>query len=166
MTLKDRQLRDHFDRFIDRDVRYPNYVLTDAAWAAFKKRETHGKKSLTKEASDLIEPLFDAKKGYEITIKTLWEEMAEYWSMGYGWDAPLRATISDVWKRRDGYDKDGNPQMDFRSNRVFLRALFKIRRSIIDNYFLKALLSYTGFDIEQRNRYLTQWKLTNQKYFL
>lgn len=150
MTLKDRQLRAHFDRFIDRDARYPGYVLTDEAWRAFKKSETYGKRNMTAGELTLAEPLFGAKWGYEITIQSLWQEMAEWWSSGFGWDAPLRATIGGVW--REG------------GNRVFLRALFKIRRAIRADYFPAALAAYTGLGRDDKARYLLRWEQTNADY--
>lgn len=164
ISLKDRQLREHFDQFIDRDARYPGHVLSDAAWKAFKKSESHGKKRLTSDDLDLAAPLFGAKWSYEITIQSLWQEMAEWWSNGRGWDAPLRATISDVWLRR-GYDKQGNPHKDPRSNRVYLRALFKIRAAIRREGFPAALMAYTGLSREDKVRYLAAWEATNAHYF-
>lgn len=143
-TSKDRLLRAHFDRFIDRDARYPGYVLTDAAWTAFKKSESHGKRKMTPQELELAAPLFGAKWSYEITIQSLWQEMADCWSSGWGWDIPLRHTISCVW--REG------------SNRVYLRALFKIRRSIIDNGFISSMNAYTGLAREDKARYLDRWE--------
>lgn len=158
--LKERQLRNHFDTFVDRDARYPDYVLDDAAWNAFRKSESRGRKSLTLAESALLEPLRGAKWGYEITIQSLWQEMADTWSKGWGWDAPLRATIADVWGRRR-YDKDGNQIKDARSNRVYLRALLKIRRAIKTDGFIAAMMGYTGLSREQKDEYLTKWELTN-----
>lgn len=71
MTLKDTQLRAHFDRFLDRDARHPGYVLTEAAWKVFKKSESNGKARLTPEELALATPLFGAKWSYEITIQSL-----------------------------------------------------------------------------------------------
>ena len=158
------QLRDHFDRFVDRAVHYPGYVLTDAAWAAFKKSETYGKKSLTAEELALAKPLFGAKWSYEITIQSLWQEMSECWSSGFGWDSPLRATISSVWNRR-AYDGEGNAARDPRGNRVFLRALFKIRHAILETGFISTMMAYTGLTQRQKTAYLERWEGTNAKYF-
>lgn len=149
MSLKERQLRDHFDRFIDREARYLGYVLTDDAWRAFKKSETYGKRNMTPEELELAAPLFGAKWSYEITIQSLWQELADWWSSGRGWDAPLRHTISCVW--REG------------GNRVHLRALFKVRHACCAG-FIDALMAYTGLGREDKVRYLVRWEATNAAY--
>ncbi len=125
-------------------------MLTDAAWKAFKKSESNGKARLTPEELVLAEPLFGAKWGYEITIQSLWQELAEWWSNGWGWDAPLRHTISRVW--REG------------GNRVFLRALFKVRRAIRTNSFPVAMAAYTGLSRDDKTTYLARWEGTNARY--
>jgi hypothetical protein len=154
---KNDQLRAHFDQFIDRDARWPNYVLTDAAWKAFKKSETYGKAKLSEAESVLAEPLFGAKWGYEITIQSLWQEMAEYWSMGMGWFLPLRHTIvTSYWGPFHGRDS--------RCSRVYLRALFKIRNSIRENGFVDAMMAYTGMGREDKERYLRMWEKNNVRY--
>ena len=154
MTTKERQLRHHFDSFIDRDARYPGYVLTDAAWAAFKASESNGKARLTKEQLKLAEPLFGAKWGYEITIQSLWQEMAEWWSMNRGWFGPLRHTIvTTYWGPFHGRSSH--------ASRVYLRALFKIRNAIEEKGFPVALMSYTGLDRETKVRYIKLWEANN-----
>ena len=153
MTIKERQLKDHFNQFIDRDAKYPGYVLTDEAWKAFKKSESYGKKSLSPEETLLAEPLFGAKWSYEITIQSLWQEMAEYWSQNMGWFLPLRHTIvTEYW---------GPSYGRAHGDRVYLRALLKIRDSIRANGFIDSLMAYTGLDMETKQRYLKTWMANN-----
>lgn len=153
-SRKDRELSFHFDQFVDRDVKWRGYVLTHEAWQAFKKSETHGKAKLNERELMLAEPLFGAKWGYEITIKSLWQEMAEYWSMNMGWFPPLRHTIvTSYWGPFH--------ERDSRCSRVYLRALFKIRDSIREKGFPTALLDYTGMDMETKRRYLDMWAANN-----
>lgn len=162
-SRKDRELSFHFDQFVDRDAqwmgyaKWRGYVLTPEAWEAFKKSESHGKAKLSEAELALAEPLFGAKWGYEITIRMLWEEMAEWWSMGRGWFMPLRHTIvTSYWGSFHG--------RNLRCNRVFLRALFKIRDSIEKKGFVDAMMDYTGLDREQKVRYLRQWSGTHTRY--
>lgn len=159
MNLKERQLRAHFDAFIDRDARYPGYVLTDDAWRAFKKSETYGKRNMTPAEWDLAAPLFGAKWSYEITIQSLWQEIADNWSSNWGWGPPLFATIMDVYHGWE-YDREGN-RFKTLGNRVYLRALFKIRDSIREKGFVDALMSYTGLDMEAKRQYVDKWMAAN-----
>lgn len=153
-SIKDRELSFHFDTFVDRDAKWRGYVLTNEAWRAFKKSETYGKAKLSEAEMALAEPLFGAKWGYEITIQSLWQEMAEYWSMNMGWFLPLRHTIvTAYWGPFHGGDS--------RCSRVYLRALFKIRDSIEEKGFPTALLSYTGMGMDAKRRYLDMWAANN-----
>jgi hypothetical protein len=153
---KDHQLRSHFDSFVDRDARYPDYILTDTAWTAFKKSESQGKRRLLDHERKAAEPLFGAKWSYEITIQSLWQEMAEYWSMNMGWFLPLRHTIvTGYWGPHHGRRP---------ISRVFLRALFKIRDSIERDSFPVALMAYTGMSMEDKARYISIWMGNNARW--
>lgn len=141
MKLKKKhwELGNHFLRFVDR-YRFPDFVLDNNNLSLFIKLESHGRKSLTDHEINSIEPLIVAKSDYEITIQSLFQEMADWWAKGSGWYYPIAHTLSLELKNKS-------------RSKVYIRSLIKIMRSCYDD-FLNTFMSYTGLTHEQKCVYL------------
>lgn len=142
---KQRQLYKHFYLFLDRSHVDKTFVPTRDSWTAFIESESYGKASLSPEELNLAAPWFRAKANWEITLQSVWQELADTWASGWGWDAVMRHNISCVW--REGGD------------RMYMRALFKIRHKIQEVGFVDALVSYTGIGYEDKMKYLARREL-------
>jgi len=94
LKFKQRQLYKHFYLFLDRHHVDKAFVPTRESWTAFIKSESYGKASLSFEELNLAAPWFRAKTNWEITLQSVWQELADTWSSGWGWDAVLRHNIS------------------------------------------------------------------------
>lgn len=148
MKLKPKhwELGRHYARFIDRRW-HPDYVLDVASLAAFIRVESDGRAACSAEELQLAEPLLNGKAQRELTIKLLFDEMAEWWSGGNGWFYPIAHTIhTEMWEH-------GRECRD----RVFIRALVKIMRSCRKVGFLSALMAFTGMSQADKSRYAGMW---------
>lgn len=152
------ELGRHYESFVDRRW-HPNYVLSAESLEIFIRVESNGRKSCSDEEIKLAEPLFSGKVMYELTIKMIYEEMAEWWSENHGWWAPIADTLRRVMWPLPHYDCYGKPR-----NRVYVRALIKIMRACHQS-FPEALLSYTGLSHEEKRKYLDRWERSNERYF-
>lgn len=136
MKLKPKHeaLRRHLARWIDR-ARWPGYMVTDADLIAYIAHESTGE-------GGKPPPLAWVKVAEEITINQLWAEMADNWSSGFGWSHGLDHTIRCEWSERRG-------------SNIWMRKLITIARGIQKKGFMEAMLAFTGFSEEDRQRYLT-----------
>ena len=119
-------------RFVDRH-RFSNFQLTNDIIDAEAKRQTHGEGQLSQKEVSLIEPLRDAQRWKEVTINGLVQEMAEWWSKGWGWWYPMAAHL--------GHERD---------DWIMKRALLEIRDRCEQDFI--------GFLIAHRSgsRFLTE----------
>lgn len=139
MSKKDfrkRRVTRHFSGFIDRH-RWPDFSPTDNQVKWFHTLQSEGKKSLSAEQLDSLEPLIWAQKSKEITIKGLVSEMAEWWCKGWGWWYPMEATVTTI-----------------KGDWMFKAALLRIRRQIETKGFLGFLESFTGLSFSEKQRYV------------
>ena len=145
------ELGKHYTRFVDRRW-YPDFVLSEESLKIFIGVESAGKGAFTDEELKVASPLFNGKTQRELTVKLMFDEMAEWWSMGYGWYYPIAHTIHcEMWQH-------GSQNRD----KVFIRALVKIMRSCHKEGFLDTMIRFTGMPQSDKNRYLSQW-LGNNK---
>lgn len=137
------ELGRHFESFVDRRW-HPGFVLDSNNLSLFIKYESYGIRSLNSEELQIIAPLLNAKINYELTIKMIYEECAEYWSSGFGWRAPIAHTINSLFQSR------------CKRSPVYIKALIKIMR-VMKQDFIEALVNYTGLDGEVKDRYLQRY---------
>lgn len=152
IRLKDKhwELGRHYARFIDKRW-YPDYTLDERTLEIFIRVESCGRSSCSEEELQAAAPLFNGKAQRELTIKMIFEEMADWWAMGAGWFYPIAHTLGgEMWAH-------GLPQRD----RVYVRALVKIMRSCQKEGFMEALLSFTGISQEDKARYINLWLAKN-----
>ena len=140
LTEKHRRLGRHFERFVERRW-HKDFKLSDEALEIFIRIETHGKLSATEAERVIAAPLFSGKTNYELTLKMLYEEMANWWSNGWGWMNPIAAVFEHEWQTLP-------------RDTVYLRSLVKIMRKCRDEGFINALSSFTGLSQEQKRKYL------------
>lgn len=146
---KHMKLITHFNRFIDKH-RYPRFSISKKITIAFFKQQTYGYESLTPNEKVIIEPLINAQENKELTLKMIYEEMADFWSKGWGWYIPLLDTIKSEFKTRH-----------IHKDKIFIKALVKIAKFIQKNNFVDALINFTGLSNEEKERFLSlKLKLT------
>lgn len=138
------ELGNHFVKFIDRRW-YPDFVLDPQNLELFICAESYGIKSLSEQELDLIKPLINGKVNYELTLRMIHEEMADFWSNHWGWYYPIANTITELFKNRKTESK------------IYLRALIKIMRSCYDNGFLIVLNNFTGISKESKDKYINNY---------
>lgn len=130
---KHQELGRHYARFVDRRW-FPDFALNDEALEIFIRVESAGRASCTEAELEKAAPLFNGKTQRELTIKLLFDEMADWWSGGNGWFYPIaHALKTEMWSH-------GLPQRD----KVFVRALIKIMRACHQDSFQSTMLSFTG----------------------
>lgn len=152
MKLKEKhwELGRHYARFVDRRW-HPDFVLTAASLEIFIRVESYGRSSCTADELAQAEPLFNGKMQRELTIKLLFDEMADWWSTGAGWYYPIaHALRTEMWEH-------GRPQRD----RVYIRALVKVMRSCHQGGFMPVMLLFTGMPQAEKERYCARWRNAN-----
>lgn len=142
MTTRQNQVAKCLSTFIDRNY-YPDFVATDADWRDFFSVESHGKKSVSAESLERIKPLLEAKGDYDLQIRMVMSEVAEWWANGWGWANPLNAVV---------FEASVEPDLA-----VYVEALEKIRESFKRDS-LQAIVDYTGFTTEERNKFLKRYE--------
>jgi hypothetical protein len=139
------ELGRHYGRFVDARW-HPDFVLNADNLEVFIRVESSGRAGCTTEELEIAAPLFNGKAQRELTIKLLFDEMADWWSMGSGWFYPIAHTIrTEMWSH--GRD---------RRDRVYIRALVKIMRACHADGFQETMLSFTGMSQEDKHRYLNR----------
>lgn len=142
-------MRNHYTRFFDYK-RWPGYAFSDEQFALFAKQQTFGNHSLSPEELQSIEPLIDAQKRREITIRTLYEECADWWSNGWGWIYPIRDMLCREFNSRHEH-----------KDRVFIKILIKIYRRFLSQGFMESLIAFSGIPQQQKNKYLDRYANLN-----
>ena len=137
MTNRQKRISDCLTVFIDRAY-YPDYTPMVNHWEAFFSVETNGRDSVSPDMLRQIAPLLEAKGDYELQIRMVFSECAEWWAKGWGWANPLNAVVSDAKT-----DPALSPYVD---------ALEKIREAF-SNDPISAISNYTGFTQEEKNKY-------------
>lgn len=150
MKLKNKhwELGRHYMRFIDRK-RYPDFELSDKTLSTFITIESNGRSGISESEISECEPLLNCKVMKELTIRMLWEEMAEWWSHGNGWFYPIAHTIHEEFKIRS-FDK------------MHIKSLLKIMRSIKRSGFAEALVRFTGIPDDVKQMHLNRFFGSNQ----
>ena len=144
------ELGRHYARFVDKRW-HPDFALDARTLEVFVRVESAGRSSCSEKELQDAAPLFNGKTQRELTIKLLFDEMADWWSMGSGWFAPTAHTLqTEMWSH-------GLAQRD----RVYIRAIVKIMRSCQKDGFMETLLSFTGMSQEDKKRYLNRWLASN-----
>jgi len=96
--------------------------------------------------------LLDVKRREDLLVKMWWEEMADCWANGFGWWYVWRDNLSKCWNDRGG-------------SNILVRKLIAIMRGIEvfpgGHDFMGALIRYSGFSTDERNRYLIMWERNN-----
>lgn len=133
------ELGRHFEKHIDCRW-YPDYKLEPISLFFFIQLESEGKKSLTEDEMGLILPLLDGKINKELTRYMRFEEIAEWWSKGWGWYNPVSSDIGFLFKERS---KDKIDLLDL------INTVRKIRKEGMWSF----IEGFTGFSEEQRQRF-------------
>ena len=136
----------HYERFVDRRW-FPDYKLDEQSLYWFVRIDSHGTAGIPEHGRFLAKPLLNGKAQRELTLKLLFDEMAEWWSGGNGWFYPIAHTIrTEMWEH-------GRSARD----RVYIRALVKIMRSCRCDGFLPTLMAFTGMSKDDKARYAGMW---------
>jgi hypothetical protein len=145
MTKKQRIISRCLAHFIDRAF-FPEYAPSTDDWEDFFEVESKGRASIPPERYIAIAPLLEAKGDYELQIKMIFAECAEWWAKGWGWFAPLHEAIT--WAESD---TDMKP---------YAEALSKIKQAFQDSP-VQAICKYTGFSEAEKNKYLSTFSSTS-----
>jgi hypothetical protein len=103
--------------------------------------QTYGKRCLSEERYNHIQPLIWAQKTKEITIKNIIEESIEFWLNGEGAIIPILCVFEN--NKMDGIKMD----------RKTLKTIIKIYRKILLSPY-DFFTSYTGISKEQKIKML------------
>ena len=133
-----RSFVEHINRFVDKH-RYPDFRLTDDVFNLFFEYSSFGKKVLTTEQIEKIEPLINGQKTKEITIKLVVQEMSEWWSNGWGWGYPLYHMI----------ENETDPIM----LKVWNRFIYLINK----NGYCDFLEEFSGIDDRDKKKYIEKY---------
>jgi hypothetical protein len=88
--------------------------------------------------------MINGKQQYDLQIKMIHEEIAEWHMNGWGWYYPLASLIGNVWKERS-------------QCRVYVKMLLKLMRNFRDNGGLPVLVGYSGFDDEFKQKMIDNY---------
>lgn len=144
----------HFDiaatisYFVDRSeyIGFPNFIEpTREQIEIFSRVESYGRNSISDEEFKLAEPMFSGKENYDLQIKMVHEEIAEFIVMGWGWYPPLLSIMDDIKEQGENL-------------KIYLNALYKIKEKIEETSAFEVIMGYSGFSAEQRERF-------REKYF-
>lgn len=138
INQRQQRIADCLTQFIDRAY-YPYYQPTPEDWEVFFDIESHGRAGISADVLDRIKPLLEAKGDYELQIRMVYSECAEWKANAWGWGNPLNAIIHDAQK-----EPALGPYVD---------ALFKIWDAFKKDS-VEAIVSYTGFTQDEKNKYL------------
>ncbi len=128
--------------FIDRAY-YPDYHPSVRDWEIYFKIETAGRCGVGEFDLARIKPLFEAKGDYDLQIKMVISEMAEWWAKGWGWGNVVDDAIDKI---------SGNAIMG-----PYKESLEKVRESFRRDP-IEAITSYTGLSGDEKNRYLSEYE--------
>ncbi len=145
------ELGRHYARFVDSRW-HPDFALDARTLEIFVRVESAGRSSCSEKELQSAAPLFNGKTQRELTIKLLFDEMADWWSMGSGWFAPIAHMLKKEMWSHGLYQRD----------RVYIRALVKIMRACRKDGFMETLISFTGMPQEDKSRYINRWLASNQ----
>lgn len=121
--------------FVDRNY-YPDFIEpTREQIDIFTQIESSGSKHLSEEDLKLVEPMLNGKQLYDLQIKMIHEEIAEWIKNGWGWYYPITSMISNVWAER-------------RECNSYVKMLVKLMRKMKDSTGLPIMLEYSGFTEE------------------
>lgn len=152
------ELGRHYARFVDRRW-FPEFRLTESSLEVFIRVESHGRSSCTAEELHTAEPLFNGKQMHDLTLKLLYDEMAEWWSRGDGWYYPIAESIRRAMWPLQHEEHHGEPR-----DRIWIRALISVMRACHNREtggFLGALLRYPGMPQADKSRYIAIWNSNN-----
>lgn len=138
ITHRQKQISACLVHFIDRAY-YPDYQPTIEDWQDFFNIETNGRLQTSANTLEKIKPLLEAKGDYELQIKMIYSEVAEWWAEGTGWIYPIDAAIRESKE---------TPELA-----PYTMALEKISDAFRTDP-VKAISTYSGFSVEERNKYL------------
>jgi len=139
ISRRQQRIGDCLHEFIDRAY-HPAYAPTPEEWEAFFAVETRGRSAVTPEMLASIAPLLEAKGDYDLQIRMVYSECAEWWSKGWGWKPPLDAVLADARQV---------PALG-----PYVEALEKIEAAFAADS-VNAIAFYTGFSQEEKNKYLS-----------
>ena len=95
-------------------------------------------------SKNIVEPMMNGKQQYDLQIKMIHEEIAEWHMNGWGWYYPLAAIIGNAWKERS-------------QCRVYVKMLVKLMRNFKDNGGLPVLMGYSGFSKEFKQKMIDNY---------
>lgn len=145
------ELGRHYERFVDRRW-HPDYQLDATTLEVFVRVESAGRGACSPEEIVAAAPLLAGKAQRELTVKLLFDEMADWWSGGNGWFYPIAHTIrTEMWSH-------GRVQRD----RVYIRALVKIMRACKTDGFMATMQAFPGMPTEDKRRYINRWLSANK----
>ena len=138
--------------FVDRtDLYFPDFVEpSEQQIELFFEIETIGKKNLTEDELQIVAPMMNGKSNYDLQIKMIYEELLDWMCQKWGWWYPISQVIKDSYKERH----------QFPAYIKFLRNLKKKMTISKDKKIeclapsIEAMLSFSGFSPEQKNRLL------------
>jgi len=140
INRRQQRIADCLAQFIDRAY-YPSYQPTAADWSLFFNIETNGRANVTAAQLEAIKPLLEAKGDYELQIRMVYSECAEWKAKGWGWGHPLVAILADAEKA---------PALG-----PYVEALRKIWDAFSKDS-VAAITSFTGFSEEEKLKYLKE----------
>lgn len=107
--------------------------------AAFERYQSHGKRALTAEELEGIQPLLNGQKSKEILLTSLAIESMEFWAEGCGWIHPWRHTL----------ESPGDRPMDRLTKVAILRCIRSLKEDSI-GFFIR----HPGIESHRKERYL------------
>jgi hypothetical protein len=130
--------------FVDRNY-FPEFQTpTNEQIRIFTQIESRGFKGLAPHQIKLVEPMLNGKHMYDLQIKCIHEELAEWIQNKSGWFYPIVDIFKHVWPER-------------KNLRVYLRMLVSLIRKMRDTSGLEVMLEYSGFSETFKQKLINEY---------
>lgn len=123
--------------FVDRNY-YPNFVEpTKEQIDIFTQIESMGSSHLSPNDMELVEPMLNGKERYDLQIKMIHEEIAEWIKQRWGWYYPIASIIQNVFPERH-------------KCKIYVKMLIKLMRKMKEKTGIIVMMEYSGFSDEYK----------------
>lgn len=144
LNLKHFEIAKTISYFVDRNY-YPCFTVpTRNQIDIFTRIESKGRKNLSSEELKMVEPLLNGKQMYDLQIRMIYEELAEWISSGWGWYPVIATIMINIYP-----DRHQCP--------AYVRMLGKLHKKIKKETGIVVIMGYTGFDDDFKNKILTNY---------
>jgi hypothetical protein len=124
--------------FVDRNY-YPDFVEpTREQIDLFTQIESRGSKHLNEDQLKLVEPMLNGKQLYDLQIKMIHEELAEWVSGGHGWYPVMASLLLKIYPERHKCPS-------------YVKMLMRLKKKMEKESGLVVMMGYSGFTDEVKD---------------